>query len=128
MNRYPLMLIIGAVLVLALTGCAEQTATQENPPSPEGAVEQQTQIVIVSQQYEPSELTVPPGTTITWVNQSDDTHTVTAGVRDNPSGLFDSGDLALNDSFQFTFDTPGVYEFFCRHHEGMRGTITVTEA
>jgi alcohol dehydrogenase (cytochrome c) len=63
---------------------------------------------------------VPPGTTITWTNKGPTVHTTTA---DN--GLWDSGDLAVGESFNFTFTDPGVYWYFCRPHPFMRGTITI---
>jgi len=63
---------------------------------------------------------VPPGTTITWTNNGPTAHTTTA---DN--GTWDSGLLNAGDSYSFTFDTPGVYWYFCRPHPFMRGTITI---
>jgi len=63
---------------------------------------------------------VPPGTTITWTNNGPTAHSTTA---DN--GTWDSGLLNAGDSYSFTFDTPGVYWYFCRPHPFMRGTITI---
>ncbi len=41
-------------------------------------------------------------------------------------GSFDSGTLAEGDSFEFTFDEPGTFEYRCNFHPSMTGTITVT--
>jgi plastocyanin len=63
---------------------------------------------------------VPPGTSITWTNNGPTVHTTTSD-----SGVWDSGDLQVGQSFSFTFTDPGVYWYFCRPHPFMRGTITI---
>lgn len=89
--------------------------------------------------FEPSGLTVPKGTTVTWRDTSAVGHTVTddpakaANKADAafPSGaeLWDSGNITAGGTFQHTFDTPGTYTYFCVPHEaaGMVATITVTD-
>lgn len=77
---------------------------------------------------------VAQGDTITFTNLDTQPHTVTA-CRDcdphpTPSGEFDSGWMALGDSW--TLDTselePGQYRYFCLHHPFlMRGSFLVTE-
>ncbi len=73
--------------------------------------------------FEPDQLTVAPGTTVTWVNDGEEPHTSTAD-----DGTWDSGTLQPGESFSFTFDEPGIFRYVCRHHglAGMTGTITVT--
>jgi plastocyanin len=73
----------------------------------------------------PSALTVPTGTTVTWINDERAKHTATA---DDTS--FDSGDQNLGDRYSVTLSQPGVYPYFCRYHGdvggvGMAGIITV---
>ena len=65
--------------------------------------------------------TVGVGQVLTVSNQSSSSHTFTA--RDDS---FESGSIAAGTSFALTFDQPGVHEFFCRFHDGMGGTVTVT--
>jgi plastocyanin len=57
------------------------------------------------------------------VNGDGFAHTVTAGVRGNPSGLFDSDTIEAGGSFRFTFQAPGTYTYFCRIHGGMEGVV-----
>lgn len=76
-------------------------------------------------QFLPSQITIPAGTTVTWVNDEIAKHTATAD-----DGLFDSGNQDLGNSFSFTFTEPGTYLYFCRYHGdvggvGMAGTIVV---
>jgi plastocyanin len=47
-------------------------------------------------------------------------HTVTS-----KDGRWDSGDLAPGATYSVTFQPPGIYYYFCRHHKGMQGTIVV---
>ena len=66
------------------------------------------------------------GTTVEWVNGEDSiSHTVTSGTPGYPAGVFDSGPLPPGDSFRFTFQQPGTYEYFCGIHTRMRGRIVV---
>ena len=98
------------------------------------------------QRFEPEELTVDAGATVTFVNESDEAHTVTAYEEDLPadasyfsSGGIESEDEARDDvaggllsqgeEFEVTFDVPGTYRYFCIPHEssGMIGRIVVEE-
>jgi plastocyanin len=70
--------------------------------------------------FEPKTINVQPGTTVRWVNQGKHTHTMTS--RD---GRWDSGDVPPGASYSATFQNPGTYHYYCRHHQGMEGTIVV---
>ena len=63
---------------------------------------------------------VPVGTTVTATNQDGVTHTWTSD-----DDLWDSGSLRNDESFEFTFDQPGTYTYFCKIHNTMTGSITV---
>lgn len=65
---------------------------------------------------------VPVGTTVEVRNNDSAPHSWTS-----TDGVFDSGTLAMSESFTFTFDEPGEYPFFCAIHPSMTGTITVTD-
>ncbi len=89
------------------------------PPQPPPAVAGDIRIADFS--FTPSQLQVPVGTTVHWVNGGVAPHTVTA--RD---GTFDSGFLSTGDAYARTFATPGTFAFFCTIHPSMTGTVTVT--
>lgn len=88
----------------------------------------QNQTVTVSMEdnvFAPANITVEPGTTVTWVQNGDNPHTTTSY-----DGLWDSGLIQPGGgSFSYTFDEPGTYEYYCIPHEdlGMVGSVTVTE-
>jgi plastocyanin len=75
--------------------------------------------------FDQANITVAPGTTVTWVQNGANPHTTTSY-----DGLWDSGMIegGSNGTFSFTFEDPGTYDYFCIPHEslGMVGTVTVT--
>ena len=91
------------------------------PESDEGAEEQvQVEIVIADFAFVGDQL-VPVGGQVVVTNTDGASHTWTA-----VDGSFDSGTLGEGDSFEFTFDEPGVFEYVCSIHPSMTGSITVT--
>ncbi|HWI25560.1 MAG TPA: cupredoxin family copper-binding protein [Stellaceae bacterium] len=72
--------------------------------------------------FAPAVLTVPRGTTVTWINQDDEPHTVTS---ERDPKAFASQALDTDESFTFTFRDPGTYRYFCSIHPHMQGTIVV---
>ena len=70
--------------------------------------------------YAPTSRKIPAGTWVTWTNNGQDAHTVTAD-----DGSFDSGDLDPSDGFSWYFDTPGTYTYTCAEHPWMTGRIIV---
>ena len=75
--------------------------------------------------FDQANITVEPGTTVTWVQSGDNSHTTTSY-----DGLWDSGMIegGTDGTFSFTFEEPGTFEYFCIPHEemGMIGSVTVT--
>jgi plastocyanin len=76
-------------------------------------------IMIDNFTFEPAQLAVKVGTTVTWKNRDDIPHTVVS------AGKFRSKTLDTDDSFSFTFTAVGDYTYFCSLHPHMKGTITV---
>lgn len=93
---------------------SNETATDEPPASGDDAVS------IIDFAFEPAELTVAMGTTVTWTNDDDVTHTVTAD-----DGAFDSGNLPSGETFSHTFDEAGTFPYHCEIHPGMTATVVV---
>lgn len=73
--------------------------------------------------YSVNVLRIKVGTTVTWTNDDANMmHTVT-----EVNGLFDSGFLNTGQSWSYTFDTPGEYEYLCLPHPWMRAKVIVEE-
>jgi len=129
------MLQAYVVAALLLAGCSSGSGTSTGAG---GGAQGQTVNMTDSFQFQPAALTVPRGTTVTWMNTGQQQHTVTddpskAANRANaqlPSGAqpWDSGFIDAGKTFTHTFDTPGEYTYFCMPHEalGMVGHITVS--
>ena len=73
--------------------------------------------------FNPDRLVVRAGETVTWLNEDDIPHTVVSS-----SKTFKSKALDTDDTYSFTFTTPGVYEYFCSLHPHMKATIVVEAA
>jgi plastocyanin len=74
---------------------------------------------------------VTPGTIVRWVRAGPGFHTVTSG-RDSGDPTAESEYNAVFDdlttSFEHTFTTPGLHDFFCYIHEpNMMGSVLVTD-
>ena len=72
--------------------------------------------------YVPRSVTVPAGTTVRFVNDDTEGHTVTAVDR-----TFDSNGLDTGDSWTHRFAAPGTFAYFCAIHPYMHGSIVVTK-
>jgi plastocyanin len=79
-----------------------------------------TDVTASDDKFAPATLTIAPGTTVRWTNKGSHKHTVTSAT-----GAWDSGDLATDQTFTATFTRTGTFEYFCRHHKDMKGTIVV---
>ena len=74
--------------------------------------------------FNPQTLTVKAGTTVTWTNKDDIPH----GIAVTNDAFKRSLALDTDDSFSFTFTTPGTYQYFCYIHPHMTGSIVVEAA
>jgi plastocyanin len=106
LGRYRRALVAVGVMAL-LIGAHALAAT---PPT----------IGIKEFKYGPPTLSVPLGTTVTWVNHDEEPHTVTSAT-----GAFSSAGLVNDDTFVQTFMKPGTYQYFCKIHPYMKGTVVV---
>ena len=80
------------------------------------------EVWIQNSAFNPVPITVAQGTTITWTNKDGVVHTVTS---DTPS-LFDSGNIAANGIWTYTFSAAGSFAYHCTPHPTMLGTVVVT--
>ena len=113
-------------LTLIVVACGDGSTTPgaEGGAVTTGAQADGPEVVLSDISFEPSEITVDLGTTITFVHEDGGIpHTVTAD-----DGSFDSGQIADGDSFTVTVEQAGEIPFFCEiHPDQMQGTIRVTE-
>jgi len=131
-NKNRIRLVIGGLvigLLVVFASCApaaEETQMPTDPPAEPPTDGGEAEVVMRNTTFQPEEITVPPGTTVTWTNEDSLQHTVTSGTRGNPTDMFDET-VPGGDSFSFTFEEPGTYEYFCSIHPGMSGVVMVGE-
>ena len=131
-DRRTLLGGVGVTVAAATAGCFANESGGGGTTAAAGANE-----VAVgpggSYAYDPAEITVGVGETVTWTWDSRNHNIV---VTEQPEG----GDWSGTDgdgsttydpphTYEFTFDTPGTYEYVCRPHEGlgMVGSVVVEE-
>ena len=100
--------IAAAMLLHAPLVHAEETRAMED-----------TKVMIDNFTFEPAQLTVKVGTTVTWTNRDDIPHTVVSPSK------FRSKTMDTDGSFSFTFTTAGEYKYFCSLHPHMQGVVKV---
>jgi plastocyanin len=70
--------------------------------------------------FQPPDIQVLAGDTVTWINDSVRAHTVNA-----VDGSWSSPELVAAGRFSHTFDTVGTVPYYCRLHSFMRGQVDV---
>jgi len=75
-------------------------------------------ISISGMSFSPASLTVKAGTTVTWTNNDNMLHTVTA---DDAS--FSSGDMNNGSTYSHTFSAAGTYAYHCNYHPAMKASV-----
>ena len=69
----------------------------------------------------PQTLTVPVGTTVTWINRDDIPHTVLSVDKKT----IVSPALDTDEKFSYTFSAAGTNDYYCSVHPHMKGRIIV---
>jgi plastocyanin len=71
--------------------------------------------------FQPNPITIKQGDTVVWTNNDFGTHTVT-----EKKATFNSGYMRPNQTFEFTFNKSGIFEYICEvHPTSMFGTVIV---
>jgi plastocyanin len=112
----PVLVAAAALIALGLLGgCA---TSGDASPVATSAVD-----LPPSYKFVPAAITIAAGTTVTWTNHDNFTHSVQfldGGLPGEPM-LMEPGATAI-----FTFDRKGVYHYQCHlHPQNMQGTVTV---
>ncbi len=80
------------------------------------------QVSIQGFKFVPSQTSIVKGTTVVWTNKDTAAHTTSS------IGMgWDSGSMAKDDTFSFTFNEAGTFDYQCNFHPSMKGKITVTD-
>ena len=108
MNRTPVLALLAAALTLAAAAPAAA------PPSAAA-------VHIQNFRFGPQTLTITAGTIVTFVNDDEEPHNVTANDHSYRSPILPPGAR-----FTHQYAAPGDYPYFCALHPHMTGHIVVT--
>ncbi len=111
--------LAGAAVVLSLLWAQDSTVTAADSSPGSHAV------TVVDFSFQPSSISVPVGSTVTWTNEDAFAHSVVA--TGGPDATFRSDPLATGQTYSHTFDAPGTYTYICGIHPSMAGSVVVTE-
>jgi amicyanin len=96
------LLILAAVIVF-FTGAASASMAQVN---------------IKDYKFQPSDITINKGDTITWTNLDTVAHDIKFKDSDSP-------DLKKGDTYSKTFGQAGTFDYICDIHPTMKGKVIV---
>lgn len=140
-SRRSLLRGLGAGGVLGMTGCLGRRSQETQMPTAD------VNVRITEERFEPPRIEVSPGETVTWLNEGNRIHTVTADEDRIPSvrqyfasGGFQreisakvayplKGGLEHGERYEHTFEQPGTYGYYSipLEDENMKGIVVVTE-
>jgi len=127
----PIRRLVVVLALLAFAACSREPGNTHAPS-------------MANHKFTPETLEIVVGETVKWVNDTDEAHTVTAVQESLPAAAdyFSSGDAPDEDrakddlvaelidpgeSFEWTFEEPGTYRYYCIPHkaDGMVGSVVV---
>jgi plastocyanin len=132
----------GAVLaLLALVACGEDEDTGKKDDSVEtdtgGGHDLEDVVVIdgteaavkvIDNSFKDENIQIAPGTKVVWTNDGRQNHDIVPSEDGQDWGI-DPGDFEPDDVYEYTFETPGTYEYYCSLHgdaeAGMVGAVVV---
>lgn len=142
-SRFVPLLVISLIALVLVSGCIGQEATgmdaeealaNEQPAGPieeevpfeepileeeePAAPSEEKPVTIKDFAFQPAELTIKVGDTVTWTNEDSAIHTATGDG-------FDSGNLGKGETFSHTFNEIGTFDYICTIHPYMKGKVVV---
>lgn len=124
-NPKRLLLTAGLVLLL-LVGLLALTSTNQTKQPP--AASRRVEIQITKDGFIPATITVPTGTTITWVNKDNNPHRVASNPHPDHSqtpGLDSKEPIGPEASYSFTATTAGTIHYHDHYQPTTNGTVVV---
>lgn len=123
----PAIIVVGAILFAVLVAipviifaAGDRSDSDGRDATPTVINAQQVTINISDFKYDPSNVVVPLGTTVTWVNHDSAPHDAT-----DDDDAWRTERLEKDGVGAITFDTAGEYDYHCSIHPYMKATLTV---
>jgi len=116
-----LLAAVAATLIVA--SCGSSGGSGDSDPADSVATAGGGQVGIKGSRFDPLDVTISAGESVTFTNNDPFAHTVTSN--DSSPLEFDSDRFSDGETFVVTFDDAGTYEYFCQIHPTMRAAVTV---
>lgn len=132
------ILLIGALIIFTGDGDDGSTTSSDQSHSDSSGVHSEAEVLedeagvvetsevnIEDSAYGPANIRVKKGTTVTWTNKDTIRHDI-APDEENPN--FQGSELlGQGESYSFTFNEVGTYNYHCTPHPFMKGSVEVVE-
>jgi plastocyanin len=118
-----ILLVLIAVIAVIFLNPFSQTAKIQNSQNEVQESSVSNIVLIQGFKFVPNSLTIKTGASVTWKNEDTASHSI----------VFSSGNaansslLASGEEYNYKFDTPGSYSYYCGPHNSMKGEIIVLE-
>ena len=115
------LLCMTAVALFVLSFGFSKTSHAKPAAGEQNSSREPYQVKIDNFSFGPATLTVPAGTTVTWINQDDVPHNVVS----SEGKTLKSPVLDTDQKFSYTFTAAGTYPYYCGLHPKMTGKVIV---
>ena len=138
MNRRELLASASGAGLLAVAGCAQSSDGDGDDEDGTTETTQTTESATVGAAvslrgiaFDPRRVSVEPGEAVEWTSEESAAHDVTAGQLTDDGESWDySESLSEGDTARYTFESEGIYEYYCTVHgvTSMCGAVFVGDA
>jgi plastocyanin len=114
----PVLVTLAALTLIGGAACSDDDDDTSTSAGTSGDGAGASTVQVDDNVFEPEEITVSTGDTVTWEWVGSEPHNV---VGDD----FES-EMQTEGTFEHTFDTEGTFDYVCQVHPGMEGVVEVT--
>jgi len=132
------LLLLFVICILAISNSESAFSEQYSVSIPYGSYDPRLNTP-AEVWFDPPEIFILIDDSVTWFNDDQEGHTVTSGEGagrfgwldnddlGNPNGLFDSDRFMPSETWSFTFNEKGTFQYFCVIHPWMEGVVYVDQ-
>jgi plastocyanin len=122
------VLVGGLIVWLTLGAKPQSSSTNDSTAVVDKTAEQTVTVEMRNSAFTPRNIKVKKGTTVRWVNQDTVNHNVVAlDANDQRELPAENALLGNGESYAYTFDVGGTYQYKCSPHPFMTGSVEVVE-
>ncbi|SRR6266496_1899713 len=126
-GKFVALVAVVLVIALGLIGWMAWTMLSGNNTMAAGDSNLLPQATITSKGFTPATIKIKQGQSVTWTNRDTANHRLMADTNQQGAPNFDSEDaLGLNETYTYTFNTPGTYTYHdAQNPVALKGVVVV---